>query len=200
MIPLMRSSNRRPETPKPPGPPVEVVIETIGGEGDGVAPGPIYVPFTLPGERVRAVGAQQRQSYLGRMGHFVEPVFAPLGWDWKVSMAVIASFPAREVVVGTLGVIYDLGDEADAESESLRQRLKDARWESGPKVGRPVFDLASALALMVFFALCAQCASTLVVIRRETGRWAWAGFTFVYMTALAWLGAWITVLIVRAVT
>jgi ferrous iron transport protein B len=154
----------------------------------------------LQANDVRAVGAQQRQSYLGRMGHFVEPVFEPLGWDWKVSMAVIASFPAREVVVGTLGVIYDLGDEADAESESLRQRLKDARWESGPKMGRPVFDLASALALMVFFALCAQCASTLVVIRRETGRWAWAGFTFVYMTALAWVGAWITVLLVRAVT
>ena len=149
---------------------------------------------------VQAVGAQQRQSYLGRMGHFVEPVFAPMGWDWKVSMAVIASFPAREVVVGTLAVIYDLGPDTEAGSESLRQRLKDARWESGPKIGRPVFDLASALALMVFFALCAQCASTLVVIRRETGRWAWAAFTFVYMTALAWVGAWLTALVVRAVT
>ncbi len=154
----------------------------------------------LEAAAVHAVGAQQRQSYLGRMGHFVEPVFAPLGWDWKVSMAVIASFPAREVVVSTLAVIYDLDAGTEAESETLRQRLKDARWEAGPRAGSPVFDLASALALMVFFALCAQCASTLVVIRRETGRWAWAGFTFVYMTALAWLGAWITVLIVRAVT
>jgi ferrous iron transport protein B len=143
-------------------------------------------------------GEQLRLSYLGQMGHAVEPVFAPIGWDWKVSMAVIASFPAREVVVSTLGVIYDLGPEEDEESEGLRDQLKAATWDSGPRKGQKVFDLGSALALMVFFALCAQCASTLVVIRRETGRWGWAGFTFVYMTVLAWVAAWLTSVLVRA--
>jgi ferrous iron transport protein B len=145
----------------------------------------------------RAAGVARRHSALGRMGHAVEPLFAPIGWDWRVGMAVIASFPAREVVVGTLGVIYDLGEKQDEESEPLRERLKAATWEQGPRAGQPVFDLASALALMVFFALCAQCVSTLVVIRRETGGRGWALFTFVYMTALAWLGAWLTAIVVR---
>jgi ferrous iron transport protein B len=111
---------------------------------------------------------------------------------------VIASFPAREVVVGTLGVIYNLGDEQDEESASLRERLREAKWEAGPRKGEPVFDLASALALMVFFALCAQCASTLVTIAKETSSWGWAGFTFAYMTILAWIGAWLTATVVRA--
>jgi ferrous iron transport protein B len=104
------------------------------------------------------------------------------------------------VVVSTLGVIYDLGDAEDAESEPLREKLKAARWESGPKKGQPVFDLASALALMVFFALCAQCAATLVVVRRETGSRGWALFTFTYMTVLAWVGAWLTAVVVRSLT
>jgi ferrous iron transport protein B len=139
---------------------------------------------------------QQRHSYLGRMGRAVEPVFAPMGWDWKVSMAVLASFPAREVVVGTLGVIYERDGEED--EEGLREQLREDTWDHGPKKGQKVFDLAAALALMVFFALCAQCASTLVVIQKETGRWAWAGFAFAYMTALAWLGAWLTAVLTRA--
>jgi ferrous iron transport protein B len=145
-----------------------------------------------------AAGESLRHSLLGRMGHAVEPVFAPIGWDWKVGMAVIASFPAREVVVSTLGVIYNLGGDQDEESESLRERLKAARWEAGPRAGTPVFDLASALALMVFFALCAQCASTLVIIAKETSSWGWAGFTFAYMTVLAWGAAWLTATVVRA--
>jgi ferrous iron transport protein B len=147
------------------------------------------------------VGERRRRSALGRMGRFVEPVFAPIGWDWKVSMAVLASFPAREVVVSTLGVIYNLGPVEDDDEEAgtaLRERLQAATWEAGPRAGRKVFDLAAALAMMVFFALCAQCASTLVMIWRETGTWRWAAFTFAYMTALAWVGAFLTATIVRA--
>jgi ferrous iron transport protein B len=146
-----------------------------------------------------AEGERLRHSALGTVGKFLEPVFAPIGWDWKVGMAVVASFPAREVVVSTLGVIYNLGAGEDEESMALRDRLKEATWEDGPRKGRPVFDLASALALMVFFALCAQCASTLVTIWKETGTWGWAAFTFAYMTTLAWLAAWLTAVVVRAV-
>ncbi|MFM8385324.1 MAG: ferrous iron transport protein B [Planctomycetia bacterium] len=148
------------------------------------------------GGAARDAGEQLRQSWLGRMGRAVEPVFAPIGWDWKVAMAVLASFPAREVVVGQLGVIYDLGD-AGEEDEGLRQRLQQATWEDGPRRGQKVFDLASALALMVFFALCAQCVSTLAVIRREAGGWGWAAFSFALMSVLAWVAAYATALVVR---
>jgi ferrous iron transport protein B len=135
-------------------------------------------------------GEWKRQSVLGRVGHWIEPAVEPLGWDWRIGMAALASFPAREVVVGTLGIIYDVG--ADAEEEPLREKLADARWEHGPKAGQPVFTVPVALSLMVFFALCCQCASTLAVIRRETNSWLWPLFTFVYMTVLAYVAALLT--------
>jgi ferrous iron transport protein B len=142
-------------------------------------------------------GAWKRQSYLGRMGHALEPAVRPLGWDWRIGMAVLASFPAREVVVGTLGIIYNVGDldpdeirEArNAGDTELGQALREARWQD---TEQPVFTLPVALSLMVFFALCCQCASTLAVIRRETRTWRWPVFTFVYMTALAYAGALVT--------
>lgn len=130
--------------------------------------------------------AYLQQSYLARAGKSIEPVVRPLGWDWKVASAVVASFPAREVVVGTLGVLYNVGDEADENSDSLRERLKNARWDNSEE---KVFNLPMALGLMVFFALCAQCISTLAIMVRETGGYRWPVFTFVYMTALAYLGA-----------
>jgi ferrous iron transport protein B len=125
-------------------------------------------------------------SYLGRMGRWLEPVVRPLGWDWRIGCAVIASFPAREVVIATLGVVYNLGQGQDESSEALQQTLRSATWEG---TDQPVFTLPTALSLMVFFALCAQCSSTLAVIRRETGAWVWPLFTFVYMTGLAYLAA-----------
>ena len=130
-------------------------------------------------------GAQLRQSYLGQMGHAIEPAFRPLGWDWRISMAALASFPAREVVIGTLGTIFNAGKDSGAESAALRQTLKEAKRDDGT----PVFNLAVALGFMVFFALCAQCVSTLAIIKRESGHWKYAAFVFVYMTALAWVGA-----------
>jgi ferrous iron transport protein B len=135
----------------------------------------------------------QRYSFLGRAGQFIEPVVRPLGWDWRIGCAAIASFPAREVVMGVLGVIYNLGPEvdvgADEDQNRLRDRLRAARWDG---TGEPVYNLAVALSIMVFFALCAQCAATLAVIRRETNSWRWPAFTFVYMTALAYVAALIT--------
>jgi len=136
--------------------------------------------------RNRVAGAYLHQSYLGRAGRWLEPLVRPLGWDWRVGCAVIASFPAREVVIGTLGVIYNLGAGQDEQSAPLRQRLREATWDDS---GQPVFNVPVALSLMVFFALCAQCASTLVVMRRETNGWRWPAFTFCYMTGLAYVGA-----------
>lgn len=127
-------------------------------------------------------------SFLGRMGKAIEPAVRPLGWDWKIGCAAIASLPAREVIVATLGTIYSLGDGEDEESEPLREQLRQARWAG---TDRPVFTVPVALSVMVFFALCAQCASTLAIMKRETGSYWWPVFTFVYMTTLAYVGAFI---------
>jgi ferrous iron transport protein B len=132
----------------------------------------------------------QRYSFLGRAGQWIEPAVRPLGWDWRIGCAAIASFPAREVVMGVLGVIYQLGPDVDVGSEGdqhrLQSQLRAARWDDS---GKPVYNLPVALSIMVFFALCAQCAATLAVIRRETNSWRWPVFTFVYMTTLAYIGA-----------
>lgn len=145
----------------------------------------------------RIAAAYQRQSVLGRAGRLVEPVFRPLGWDWRISCAVIASFPAREVVVATLSVTYNLGEDLDWTAEdgsnggrtTLVSALRSATVNGSD---RKLFTIPVALSIMVFFALCAQCAATLAVIRRETNSWRWPAFTFAYMTALAYLGALIT--------
>ena len=137
--------------------------------------------------RAKEAGEMLQQSFLGRMGHAIEPVVEPLGWDWRIGMAALASFPAREVIVAVLGTIYSLG-EVDEESVSLRDALRSATWSDGQKV----FNIPVALSIMVFFALCAQCVSTLAVIQRETGAWRWPVLTFVYMTVLAYIGAYVT--------
>ncbi|HTL51424.1 MAG TPA: nucleoside recognition domain-containing protein, partial [Planctomycetota bacterium] len=126
-----------------------------------------------------------------RLGHGIEPAVMPLGWDWRIGIAALASFPAREVVVSTLRIIYDLGADEDDEAagqEKLAQQLQASTWPDG----RKVFTLPVALSSMGFFALCAQCAATLVTIKKESGSWKWAAFTFVYMTGLAYIGALVT--------
>jgi ferrous iron transport protein B len=137
-----------------------------------------------------------RDSYLGRVGRAIEPAVKPLGWDWRIGVATLASFPAREVVVGTLGIVYQTGTvEADEIREAgwsgageteLGKALKEATWEG---TDRPVFTVPTVLSLLVFFALCCQCASTLAVIKRETRSWRWPVLTFAYMTALAYIAA-----------
>ncbi|MCA9185341.1 MAG: ferrous iron transport protein B [Pirellulaceae bacterium] len=128
-------------------------------------------------------------SYLASVGRCLEPIVRPLGWDWRIGSAVVASFPAREVVIGTLGVIYSAGVDQDESSASLHEQLRQARWDDS---GKPVYTLPVALSIMVFFALCAQCAATLAVIKRETNQWRWAVFAFVYMSTLAYVGAFLT--------
>jgi ferrous iron transport protein B len=137
----------------------------------------------------RVTAAQLEHSYLGRAGKLIEPVVKPLGWDWRIGCAVVASFPAREVVIGVMGVIYNLGEDQDEQSATLRDKLQSARW---PGSDSKVFTVPVALSIMVFFALCAQCGGTLVVIRRETNSWRWPVFTFSYMTFLAYVSALLT--------
>ncbi|GAB4142083.1 MAG: ferrous iron transport protein B [Planctomycetaceae bacterium] len=127
-------------------------------------------------------------SVLGKVGHAIEPAVRPLGWDWKIGVGAIASFPAREVIIATLGTIYSLGGEEDEESEGLKGAIKSAKHADGT----PVYNVPVALSIMVFFALCAQCAATLMVIKRETNSWRWPLFTFAYMTGLAYIGSLLT--------
>ncbi|MBU3664735.1 MAG: ferrous iron transport protein B [Chthoniobacterales bacterium] len=140
--------------------------------------------------RLRTEAAYIEQSYLARAGRAVQPLFAPAGFDWKITVGVLASFPAREVIIATLGTIYGVGD-ADEESSDLRSTLSRDVWTHGPSAGRPVFTVPVALAIMVFFALCLQCGATVAVMAKESN-WGWAAFAFCYMTALAWAGAVLT--------
>jgi ferrous iron transport protein B len=137
----------------------------------------------------RTQAAYIEQSWMGRFGKAVQPVFDPCGFDWKITVGVLASFPAREVIVSTLGVTYSVGEGAEADSGHLQQAMRDAKWSAGPRAGTPIFSLAAVLALMVFFALCSQCGPTVATLAQETGGWRWAVGSFLYMTALAWIVA-----------
>jgi len=137
----------------------------------------------LRGLENAAAATQLSHSFLGRAGKFIEPVFKPLGWDWRVSAAVIAGFPAREVVVAVMGTIYAVGEEAD--EASLTAKLRSATWPDG----RPVFTLPMVLGLLLFYAWCLQCAATLAIIRRETNSWRWPIFAWTYMTVIGYSGA-----------
>ncbi len=128
------------------------------------------------------------QSFLGRLGHLIEPVVKPLGWDWKIGVGTLLSFPARELVVTNLGIIYGLGQDVDESNQQLWSAIREAKWPDG----RPVYGVPVALSIMVFFSLCAQCAATLMTIRRETNSWRWPIVTFTYMTLLAYFAALVT--------
>ena len=146
---------------------------------------------------LRRLNAQERSaqleySLLGRIGKFIEPAFKPLGWDWRVSAAVVAGFPAREVVIGVMGTVYALGSGGD-ENAGLRDRLRESRWPDG----RPVFTLAMALGLLVFYTFALQCVSTVAVIGRESNSWRWAVGAWAYMTAFAWLSGMLTYQLAR---
>ena len=132
---------------------------------------------------------QIKHSFAGQLGHAIEPVIRPLGFDWKIGVALIASFAAREVLVSTLSIIYNVGKDEDAQSETLVSAVRDAKKDDGIT---PAWTPLTALTLMVFFVLAMQCMSTLAVVRRETNSWRWPMFMFGYMTALAYVGALIT--------
>ncbi|MFN2501051.1 MAG: ferrous iron transport protein B [Pyrinomonadaceae bacterium] len=131
---------------------------------------------------------QLKNSFAGKLGRTIEPVIRPLGYDWKIGVALIASFAAREVLVSTLSIIYNVGKDENEQSETLISAVRNAKTDDG----KPVWTPLTALSLMVFFVLAMQCMSTLAIVRRETNSWRWPLFMFVYMTVLAYVGALIT--------
>jgi len=131
---------------------------------------------------------QLENSYAGQLGKAIEPVIAPLGFDWKIGVALIASFAAREVLVSTLSIIYNVGSDATEESETLISAIQNDKKPDGTPVWTPL----TGLTLMVFFVLAMQCMSTVAVVRRETNSWRWPIFMVVYMTGLAYFASLIT--------
>ena len=126
--------------------------------------------------------AKLESSYAGILGKSIEPAITPLGYDWKIGIALITSFAAREVFVGTMATLYSVGDD-DKGGLLLKEKMKAAVRPDG----KPVFGLASGLSLMIFYVFAMQCMSTLAVVRRETRTWKWPIIQLVYMTGLAYL-------------
>ncbi len=129
-----------------------------------------------------------KNSFAGRLGHLIEPAIEPLGFDWKIGVALISSFAAREVLVSTLSIIYSVEGDTDEESPSLVSAIQNAKRPDGKLVWSPL----TALTLMVFFVLAMQCMSTVAIVRRETNSWAWTLFMVFYMTGLAYVASLIT--------
>ena len=127
-------------------------------------------------------------SWIGLLGRTIEPAIAPLGYDWKIGIALITSFAAREVFVGSMATIYSIGEDFE-EDNSLIDRM---RTEVNPATGQLVYSLAAGVSLMVFYAFAMQCMSTLAIVLRETKNWRWPLIQTVYMTAMAYLAAWLT--------
>jgi ferrous iron transport protein B len=126
-------------------------------------------------------------SYAGILGKSIEPVIKPLGYDWKIGIALITSLAAREVFVGTMATLYSVGDEADEHDSTLREKMQGATRSDGSKV----YNLATGISLLVFYVLAMQCMSTLAIVKRETKSWKWPLIQLVYMTALAWIMSFI---------
>lgn len=131
-------------------------------------------------------GARLENSYAGILGKSIEPAITPLGYDWKIGIALITSFAAREVFVGTMATLYSVG-ENDENSLRLREKMQMARRQDGT----PVYTLATGLSLMIFYVFAMQCMSTLAVVKRETRSWKWPIIQLVYMTGLAYVMSWI---------
>lgn len=141
----------------------------------------------IPGQTT-AEAIQLRNSFAGHFGKMIEPAIEPLGFDWKMGIALITSFAAREVFVGTMATIYSV-EAGDEDVETVRERMQS---DKKPGTNQPVYTLATGLSLMVFFAFAMQCMSTLAIVRRETKSWKWPIFQLVYMTGLAYVASFIT--------
>ena len=133
----------------------------------------------------KIVAHKLENSYLGLVGKAIEPAIRPLGYDWKIGIALVSSFAAREVFVGTLATIYNVGSD---EEETIKNRMAA---EVKPN-GKPTFDLPTGMSLMMFYAFAMQCMSTLAIVRKETNSWKWPAIQLVSMTAIAYMAAFVT--------
>jgi ferrous iron transport protein B len=145
------------------------------------------VTYPKPSDPAATKSQALSQSIAGRMGHAIEPVISPLGYDWKIGIGLIGSFAAREVFVSTMSTVYNVELEDKEKIEPLRDTMQGEKRDDG----RPIFTPLVCIGLMVFYVLAMQCISTVAIVRRETNSWRWPLFQIAYMTALAWIGAFI---------
>ena len=137
------------------------------------------------------------KSYIGRIGKAIEPVIMPLGFDWKMGISLFTGFAAKEIVVGTMSVLYAAG--SDEGTEGITASMKNQVFTSGPRKGEKVFNAVTAFAFMIFVLLYVPCMATIATIGRESGRWRWAFFSIVYTTGVAWMVSFLVVKIGNAV-
>ena len=136
-------------------------------------------------------------SFLGYIGKGIEPVFRPLGYDWKISIGVVASFAAREVFISTLSTVYSLGKDLDTEGEEgERTILAKMRAEVRPD-GTPVYTLGTGISLLLYYAFAMQCLSTVAVVRKETNSWKWTAIQWIFMTGIAYVSAMMAFILIR---
>ena len=127
-----------------------------------------------------------QNSFAGKIGHAIEPVIAPLGYDWQIGIGIFSSFAAREVIVSTLAIVNGVGEDT---AQNNRSSLYDSLRRAKRTDGTPIFNTATCASLLVFYILAAQCLSTTAVVRRETNSWKWPLFQIAYMTGLAYVCA-----------
>ncbi len=131
-------------------------------------------------------------SYIGKIGRFIKPVMAPLGFDWKMSVSVLTGIAAKEVVVSTMGVLYHADKEADENSETLKNKLRNERFTSGDKKGELIFTPLVSISFLLFILIYFPCIAVVAAVKKETGHWKWAAFLVGYTTALAWIVSFLT--------
>jgi ferrous iron transport protein B len=134
---------------------------------------------------------RQENSYIGRIGKFVEPIMKPLGFDWKMSVSLLAGVAAKEVVVSTMGVLYQAEGDPDEISGALVSKLRNASYTKGKHAGEPIFNTVNAFAYLMFILLYFPCVAVVAAVKKESGNWKWAAFMVIYTTSIAWLVAFL---------
>jgi len=133
---------------------------------------------------------RQEHSYIGRLGIAIEPVIRPLGFDWKMGISLVTGFAAKEIVVSTMGVLYQADAETVvSESTSLQNRIREQVYIKGPRAGEAVFTPLSGFSFLLFVLFYLPCVAVIAAVGRESGSWKWAGFVLLYTTAIAWVAS-----------
>ncbi|MCF6333377.1 MAG: ferrous iron transport protein B [Draconibacterium sp.] len=152
--------------------------------------------FNIDGKKSQVKNLNQQQesdrlmnSYIGRIGKIIEPVMRPLGFDWKMSIALIAGLPAKEIIISTMGVLYQVSDNET--TVNLQSKLRSEMYEKGDKIGQKVFTTPAALAFLIFILIYFPCIGVVAAIKNESGSWKWAAFSVLYTTGLAWIAAFL---------
>ncbi len=147
----------------------------------------IWALSYFPRNDHQTVSEQMENSYMGKMGHAIEPVIEPLGFDWKMGVSVITGMAAKEIVVSTMGVLYQAEEGADENSSTLKKRLEEHSYVSGEKKGERVFTPLAAYSFMLFVLIYFPCVAVIAAVKKESGGWKWATITMLYTTGMAWI-------------